>query len=376
MFLEDCGTATLAEISCQARSCRETIQQAQSRLDLIAPLLPVGQYTDILITGCGSSYNLAMCAAFAWSELLARPVAAVAASELMNFPEHYLSADARVLIIAISRSGGTTEVRRAVERLKRDYSACAFAVTGEAGGAVAAVCDRELVFAECYEQSVVMTQAFTCMLVGLYLLADGIAGGGRRAEIAAIPALIGEQFAESERLMRRLAQDPENRRFIFLGSGVMKGLADESALKLTEMAIEPAASCGMLEFRHGRQAALDGGTTVVIFPVAAEAAHLKTLLAEIDATGARAVVITNEVITNEVITNGVIASEVVTTDLSVGVGDSSRHYFLRSRNRLAEIFAAALYAHTAQLLACWRARARRTNPDAPPYLTRTVVLAG
>src|SRR5262245_27741064 len=135
----DSGTATLTEIYNQARSSKETILQAQSRLDRIAPLLPIEQYTDILITGCGSSHNLAMCASFAWSEILQRPVSAVAASELLNFPEHYLKADARPLIIAISRSGGTTEVKLAVEKLQREYGARAVAITGETGGTVAAV---------------------------------------------------------------------------------------------------------------------------------------------------------------------------------------------------------------------------------------------
>lgn len=386
MFSEDSGTATLTEVYSQARSCKETLLQAQSRLNLIAPLLPVGQYTDILITGCGSSHHLAMCASFAWSELLDRPVAAVAASELLNFPEHYLKPDARPLVIAISRSGGTTEVKLTVERLTREYGARSVAITGETGGTVAAVCDVELAFTECYERSVVMTQAFTCMLVGLYLLADGISGWRRRAEIETIPEFISTHFDASEKLFRAIAEDSTVRRFLFLGSGVMKGLADESALKVTEMAIEFAFSYRTLEFRHGPKAALDAGCTVVVFPVAAEMPHLRTLLEEIDATGARALVVTNavtnavtNVVTNVETTRGTPdagVSNVVLTgeDTGASLSDLSRHYRLEMNRHLAEVFAPALYAHMGQLLAYWRAVARRENPDAPRHLARTVVL--
>jgi glucosamine 6-phosphate synthetase-like amidotransferase/phosphosugar isomerase protein len=38
------------------------------------------------------------------------------------------------------------------------------------------------------------------------------------------------------------------------------------------------------------------------------------------------------------------------------------------------MFRPALYAHTGQLLAYWRAASRDLNPDAPPHLARTVLL--
>jgi glucosamine--fructose-6-phosphate aminotransferase (isomerizing) len=352
-FEADSGNATLNEIYNQANSCRVTIDLAQSRLDLIAPLFSAGPYTDIIITGCGSSHNLAMCASFAWSALLRRPIAAVAASELLHFPEHYLQADAKPLVFAISRSGGTTEVKLAVERLKRQYNAKAIAVTGETGGSVASVCDVELAFAECYEHSVVMTQAFTCMLVGFYLLADGLTGDRHRREIEKIPALIDEALTTSEKPLRKIAEDASLTRFVFLGSGAMKGLADECALKVTEMSLDAAVSYRTLEFRHGPKAALNNGTQVFIFPVAAEVPHLPVLLDEIAATGARSLVITHSAATD---------------------AGSFRFDSLGIKNDLAQNFSAALYAHVGQILAYWRAAARQTNPDAPPHLARTVLL--
>src|SRR5215467_12308759 len=128
---------TFNEIYDQARCCEETIGLADVRLELIRSLLPLEQYTDILLTGCGSSYHMASCASFAWTRMLSRPVQAVQASQLMSFADRYLGASARPLVVAISRSGGTSEVEQAVLRLRDQYSAMALAITGEPGGSVA-----------------------------------------------------------------------------------------------------------------------------------------------------------------------------------------------------------------------------------------------
>src|SRR5262249_15233144 len=174
----------------------------------------------------------------------------------------------RPLVVAISRTGGTTEVQLAVQRLSREYNARAVAVTGQADSPVGAVCLAELAFTQWHEESIGMTQAFTCMLTGLHLVADGAAGWRYKPDISRIPDLIARSIQRSEEVLRRAAEDERVNQFFFLGSGVMKGLADECALKMTEMALSPAISYRSLEFRHGPKAALDEKSQVIVFPVA------------------------------------------------------------------------------------------------------------
>jgi glucosamine--fructose-6-phosphate aminotransferase (isomerizing) len=341
MYEADRAPVTLREIYHQADSCQRTIQRAAQRNRIFEQFLPLTNYSDIIITGCGSSLNLAMCASFAWSEMLKRPVIGVASSELAHFPEHYVGRDSRPLVIAITRSGATTEVKLAVDRMKGEHGARALAITSDIGD-VAAACDAEINFTECREQSVVMTQAFTCMLTGLYLLADGASGSGLANEIKPLAHLIDKALRSTDHELRALAEDENIARFFFLGSGPMKGLADECALKMTEMALNTAFSYRTLEFRHGPKAILNSSDQVIIFPVEAERQHLNTLLGEIAATEARALVI------------GEDHSAIL--------------------NPQSEIFRPALYAHVGQLLGYWRASARELNPDAPRHLARTVVL--
>lgn len=348
--------ATLSEIYHQADSCRRTVERARERGRIFEQFLPLENYTDILMTGCGSSHHLAMCASFGWSEMLGRPVVAVASSELAHFPEHYLTRGSKPLLVAISRSGDTTEVRLAVERLKREYGARSLAVTSD-GGSLGNACDAEIVFDECLERSVVMTQAFTSILVGLYLLVDSATGRHRAGEIGLLPRLINDAVQATEGEIRSLAEDLNISRFFFLGSGFMKGLADECALKLTEMALDTAFSYRTLEFRHGPKATLNSADQVIMFPVEAERPHLNTLVGEITATGARVLVVD--------------AQPLKFDDSRVAVLPNPQSAI---RNPQFEIFRPALCAHIGQLLAYWRAAARGLNPDAPRHLARTVLL--
>jgi fructoselysine-6-P-deglycase FrlB-like protein len=255
------------------------------------------------------------------------------------------------LVVAISRTGGTTEVQLAVGRLRALYNARALAVTGEVDSPLGSVCDAETAFTECYEQSIVMTQAFTCMLTGLYLIADGSMGWPGKREISRIPGLIATSLRDNEETLRTIAEDERIIEFFYLGSGVMKGLADECALKMTEMALLPAAGHRSLEFRHGPKAALDEQSQVVIFQVAAERPHLETLLGEVYGTGARTLLVGSPV-----------------------EGNTNRYYAIELGTELPEVFRPALYAHVGQLLACLRATSKGLDPHSPRHLARTVLL--
>ena len=132
-------------------------------------------------------------------------------------------------------------MKLAVERLQREYGARSLALTTDDGN-VASVCAAAIVISECRERSVVMTQAFTCMLAGMFLLADGATGSRNAMEIGELPSLIERALPATESIPRAIADDLTINRFFFLGSGAMKGLADECALKMTEMALETAFS--------------------------------------------------------------------------------------------------------------------------------------
>jgi fructoselysine-6-P-deglycase FrlB-like protein len=77
-------------------------------------LKPAGKYRQIIFTGCGSTYYLALAAAALTQELTGAVCRAFPASELwLSAGSSYV--DGSSLLVAVSRSGETTETLRACE---------------------------------------------------------------------------------------------------------------------------------------------------------------------------------------------------------------------------------------------------------------------
>lgn len=341
------GTFTYREIYRQPEALSETLRHAPSRFVRVASIGPLERFTGVLFIGCGSSYHIALYAAHAWGTLLGLRARALPASEILNFPKAHLQAEARLLVFAISRSGGTDETVLAAERVKATIETTVIGVTTEPECPLRRAADMHLPFPECPERSLVTTGSLTCMMLGLLLLADAFGGRTLQVEAAALPEEVAQSLRENERLLRTYAEDRALTRFIFLGSGPFYALAAEAALKMIEMALTPAHYYPTLEFRHGPHLLLSPETLLVIFPAEAEGPYVNRVLEEARAAEARILLI------------GARATEASAPQLILG-------------GRVSELLRPILFAHLIQQLAFWRAAAAGVNPDAPPRLTRIV----
>ena len=70
MYEKDRAPVRLTEICHQYYACQRSIERGEEHRRIFPKFLTLENYTDIVITGCGSSHDLAMCASFAWSEML------------------------------------------------------------------------------------------------------------------------------------------------------------------------------------------------------------------------------------------------------------------------------------------------------------------
>lgn len=140
------------------------------------------------------------------------------------------------VLVAISRSGTTSEVTRVV---KRSAAARTVAITAVPGSPVPAAAGAtvELPFAD--ERSVVQTRFATTVLALL------------RAQTDSAAVLAAADDAERA-LAQELPLDPAGvEQWTFLGRGWAVGLAHEAALKLREGAQAWAESYPAFEYRHG-----------------------------------------------------------------------------------------------------------------------------
>ena len=215
--------------------------------------------TRIAAVGCGTSRHMALAYAAAREAAGAGETDAFVASEA-PLDRGYDG------VLAISRSGTTSEVLDLLQALPTSMPT--YALVGASETPVAAAADRVVVLDFADERSVVQTRFATTALA--YLLASI----GTEVEPAA---------ADAERaLAQDLPVDPGAAdAFVFLGRGWTVGLADEAALKLREAALAHAESYPALEYRHGPIALAAAGTVVWPF------GHIgRELLDDIEATGA------------------------------------------------------------------------------------------
>jgi fructoselysine-6-P-deglycase FrlB-like protein len=168
-------------------------------------------------------------------------------------------------LVAVSRSGTTTEVVQALESVP---AMTRTAITAEPDSPVAARCEHvvDLSFAD--ELSVVQTR-FPSSLLVLWRSALGQSVDGA--------------LADSVRAVAEpLAVDPaQYEHFVFLGRGWTIGLAHEAALKMRESAQAWSESHPALDYRHGPISAAHEGSLVVSLGAVDD-----DLLDDVRATGA------------------------------------------------------------------------------------------
>jgi fructoselysine-6-P-deglycase FrlB-like protein len=233
-------------------------RQAIALLPEVAPSLPV-EGSRVALLGCGTSFYIAQAAAVSRESLGLGETDAFVASEMPAGRTYDL-------VLAISRSGTTTEVVRALETLPSEARSVAISTDGETPVVRAATESILLPFAD--EESIVQTRFATTTLALLR------AHFGQPVEAAADDA--------EEALTAELALSPSDfDQFVFLGTGWTVGLAGEAALKFRETGGAWAESYPAMEYRHG-PISVAGERTVVWMLGEAE----PDLVDDIRATGA------------------------------------------------------------------------------------------
>jgi glucosamine--fructose-6-phosphate aminotransferase (isomerizing) len=336
------GRYTEQEIRAQPEVWERVLGEAASAARAFRSLWEMASPDQIVLTGCGSSYYLAIVAAHLFQEALRVPCRALPSSEILFASERLLRGGRMPLMIAISRSGETTETVWAARRF-RDWGAATVAVTCAGSGPLLQVSQFALVL-PVEERSIVMTASFTSLLLALAYLAADLAGDAlQAAELRRIPGIAAgeiDRLADDAR-----GGDPAARFFVYLGSGAMFGMACEGALKMTEMALTPGCAYYTLEYLHGPKAAAAPDSVIVGVLSLRGRAYEREVLRQVVGLGARVIALGD----------GVDGATAVSLPVPLG-----------------SVAAMLLDGIWLQWLALHVARARGLDPDAPRFLQPVV----
>jgi fructoselysine-6-P-deglycase FrlB-like protein len=214
---------------------------AWARAGALAPavdLLPTG--ARVALVGCGSSWSAAAAIAALREDMGLGETDAFPASEAPV-------GRAYDRVIAISRSGTTTELLHALARVTG--GARTAAIVGTPDSPVARMCDEAVCLGFANDQSVVQTRFVSTTIA----LARACLGEDLR------PVIADGRAALEQPLPAAAVERPHQ---VFLGRGWCAGLAAAAALVVRETAQASCESYPAMEYRHGPIALARPGTAV------------------------------------------------------------------------------------------------------------------
>jgi tagatose-6-phosphate ketose/aldose isomerase len=223
----------------------------------------------VILTGAGSSSYIGQCVASLLDRHLAARVDAVPTTDIVSAPQLYLDPEQPLLLVSFGRSGNSPESLAAVElaeSLVRDVRHLAIVCNadGALGKTPVAHSMTLLLPAETHDTGFAMTSSFSCMMYAA--VAALLPAGTMDGRIDAIADATGRVIGESLPLLHELALG-RYERVVYLGSGVLQGLAREASLKLGELTNGAVATCfdSPLGFRHGPKTFITARTLVMVF---------------------------------------------------------------------------------------------------------------
>jgi tagatose-6-phosphate ketose/aldose isomerase len=350
------GAFTAGEITHQAPVWGEVAQLvAAQRPALSAFLAPLLARADlrVILTGAGTSAFIGACLLPSLLKRLGRRVEAIATTDLVSAPSHYLQAQVPTLLVSFARSGSSPESVAAValaDQLVDQVYHLIITCNGDgllyrhAQGRARALA---IVLPDAtHDRAFAMTSSFTSMLLTAALVFGAIDGAG--PALAAARDAAGDLMARGLPLINALVAR-RFKRVVYLGSNELRGLAQEAALKLLELSDGKVVAMfdTPLGFRHGPKTIIDSDTLVVLMMSndAYTRGYDSDLLRELRADGR--------------------AGQVLALSAQGGDAQDGDHLLLHHAGRASDLELALPYIVFAQTFAFLYSLALEIRPDTP-----------
>ncbi len=329
---------TYNEIKSQTEAWAQAIALVRA-----AALPEAANYGQVLFTGCGSTYYLSLAASALFQELTGCAARAVPGGELLFNSQTVLTGQ-KTLLVAVSRSGTTTETVKAVEKFKQEKRGDVLVISNY-DETLSRLADVNIVIDKGQEESVAQTRSFASMFVAATAVCARMAGRGELvASMTELPTVGDQMIGRYETLAKELGSNLDFDRFYFLGSGIRYGLACEVSLKMKEMTLTHSEPFHFLEFRHGPMSMVNEQAVVLGMLSDVNRQHEAKVLSEMINLGG--------------------------TVLRLGEQDADVSF----GSNIPESVRAVLYLPILQMMAFYRSVTKGLNPDRPNNLTAVVRL--
>jgi tagatose-6-phosphate ketose/aldose isomerase len=225
---------------------------------------------DIILTGAGTSEYVGRALYPALLQKLQGRVHAIGTTDIVASPEMFISPERKTLLVSFARSGNSPESVGAVKAADRISNQVKHLfITCNEEGALAKLADEKTncfsiaLAPETNDRSFAMTSSFTSMYIAALLALTGDFSIDLYETISS-----GERFlTKGYRPLAEFVGRNSFSRVVYLGSDVLKGIAQEASLKVLELTAGRMAAIfdTPMGFRHGPKSIVDDETVCVVF---------------------------------------------------------------------------------------------------------------
>lgn len=228
--------------------------------------------TRIILTGAGTSDYVGDTIALHLSKQLNVRVEAIATTDLVSNPREYVEQETPTILVSYARSGNSPESVGAYDIFENNVDDIAqLVITCNKDGQLAKKAAKGnnnlclLMPEESNDKSFAMTSSFSCMLLSSLLVFD-IENLEKNKEYVDIVTAQGTDILNNKWADVKEIVDYNCERVVYLGSGALKGLCQEMALKNLELTSGKTVTVceSVLGFRHGPKSIINDNTLVII----------------------------------------------------------------------------------------------------------------
>lgn len=343
------GNYTYSEICSQGVIWKKTLDGLKGQIPKISEWL-TKDHDEVLFIGCGSTYYLSFAVAKTWITLKNEPARALPSSEMWLYPESVFTKK-KPLLVAISRSGETTETINAIDAFRKHTNESQLVIGCYPESSMAKNSDFTLLCPDAQEKSIAQTRSFSSMFItSQYLSALAANQSDYLNQIKTLPDKFSSLLENNESRIKDLASEKRFQHFVFLGSGINYGIASEAMLKMKEMSLSVSEVFHFMEFRHGPMSVVTDKSLIIgLISDSQKEAELK-VLRDMKALG---------------------ATTMALIENSSG-GEADHTYEINSG--ITQELRGALFLPILQLLSFYTATSKGLDPDKPTNLSRVVRL--
>lgn len=268
---------TLNEIFQQPKTWMKTFNKIKENKDAINNFIKKVTNCDdfdVILTGAGTSEFVGNTLYSYLNKQLDYKVKSYGTTDIVATPENYLSKTKPTLLISFGRSGNSPEsigaVKIACTVCNNIYN---LFITCNKDGQLSKMADEiDNCYAinltdETHDKSFAMTSSFTNMYLAVYLCFNTNKLDEKLSVINGL-CLATQNFLDNNyEVAKKIVDEYDFERIVYLGSNALKGIAQESALKMLELTAGKIVTIfdTPLGFRHGPKSIIDDTTLIVVY---------------------------------------------------------------------------------------------------------------